>query len=460
MSDFLTETGPMASASAPYSDPTPVGSSAPVGSQIPVGSPTPEYTPVAPTKIQVSVAVVEQRPDLRDYIVGLLGSGVTPFEHLGQLAERLTGTVPVVVVLGPSCAHDSVLGPLSILLDRFPTLAAVLVAEELDTALLQQALRSGVRDVLALSGEAEALALAIQRLAVTLDRAPRVPTGPAAVTTDPGSSAPAAAAEEVPVPHEPGATGQVITVFSSKGGAGTSMLATSLAVELAERSDGPVCLVDADLQFGDAAVMLKLTPHHTIVDAVSVLDQLDPGLLDSLLITHEPSGLKVLPAPLEPAFADQVGAAEMITIVEVLRSYCSFVLVDTPTYFNDVVLGLVEVSDRLVLLAGMDIPTIKNMKVGLQTLRLLNTPQEKLVLAINRSNSKVKLDIAEVERTLQTKTDILIPSDVSVPQAINKGEPVGHFAPKSGPARAIAQLAELLLPVTAQNTQSKKRRRA
>jgi len=243
--------------------------------------------------------------------------------------------------------------------------------------------------------------------------------------------------------------GQVLTVFSTKGGSGKSVLSTSLAVALAQRSDKPVCLVDADLQFGDVAVMLKLTPHHTIVDAVSVLDRIDAPLLDSLLVTHEPSGLRVLPAPLEPAFADQVGAAEMVAIVELLRSFCSYVIVDTPAYFNDVVLGLVEVSDKVMLVAGMDIPNIKNVKIGLQTLRLLNTPMDKLLLILNRANSKVKLDIGEVERTLQLQADALIPSDVVVPQSVNKGEPVVLHSPKSGVSKSIVQLAEQFLPQTA-----------
>lgn len=190
--------------------------------------------------------------------------------------------------------------------------------------------------------------------------------------------------------------GEVITVFSTKGGAGKSVLSTSLAVALAQRTDKPVCLVDADLQFGDVAVMLKLSPHHTIVDAVSALDRLDPALLESLLVRHEPSGLRVL--PLAAAFADQVRQPrpQMIAIIDLLRTFCAYVVVDTPAYFNDVVLGLVEASDRVMLVAGMDIPNIKNVKIGLQTLRLLNTPMEKLMLILNRANSKVKLDIGEV----------------------------------------------------------------
>ena len=126
-----------------------------------------------------------------------------------------------------------------------------------------------------------------------------------------------------------------------------------------------------------------------------------------------------------------------------LRTFSDFVVVDTPAYFNDVVLGLIEVSDDVLLVAGMDIPNIKNVKIGLQTLRLLNTPMSKLRLVLNRANSKVKLDVGEVERTLQVKADCLIPSDVVVPQSVNKGAPVVLDAPKSGVARAIEQLADL-----------------
>jgi hypothetical protein len=93
------------------------------------------------------------------------------------------------------------------------------------------------------------------------------------------------------------------------------VLAANLGVILAQRSEGTVALVDADLQFGDIAVMLKLAPQHTIVDAVGSFERLDAGFLESLLATHQPSGLKVLPAPLEPAFADQIGAEQMNRII-------------------------------------------------------------------------------------------------------------------------------------------------
>jgi pilus assembly protein CpaE len=189
--------------------------------------------------------------------------------------------------------------------------------------------------------------------------------------------------------------------------------------------------------------MLQLTPQHTIVDAVASIHRLDAQLLQSLLVRHEPSGVLVLPAPVEPAFADQVSGADMVKIVNILQTFCSHIVIDTPAHFNDVVLGLLEESDDILLISGMDIPNIKNVKLGLQTLRLLNIPVSKLKLVLNRANSKVKLDVGEVERTLAIKADSLVPSDILVPQSVNKGVPAVLDAPKSSVARSMEQLADL-----------------
>src|SRR3712207_4944048 len=105
--------------------------------------------------------------------------------------------------------------------------------------------------------------------------------------------------------------------------------------------------------------MLKLQPQHTVVDAVQSLDQLDSGLIRAFMSVHEPSGLLVLPAPLEPAFADQISGGEIVRVIDLLRSFCGTVIVDTPAFFNEVVLSVIEHSDDVILVAGMDIPNIK-----------------------------------------------------------------------------------------------------
>lgn len=381
---------------------------------------------VASSSPSVPVAVVDEDQATRGRLAMQLGDQVIAYANVDELSNALSGN-PIVVVLGPSCGEAPGLRGGEDLIHQHPEVGAILVANTLTTELFQRALRTGVRDVLAAPVDTAQLNEAVRRVGEAVGATKR--SSPALGDGDEGD------------------LGRVITVFSTKGGAGKSMVAANLAVTLAQRSEKPVVLVDADLQFGDIAVMLKLSPQHTVVDAVGSIDRLDAGLLQNLLVKHPASGLRVLPAPLEPAFADQITADDVSKIVNLLRTFCGFVVVDTPAYFNDVVLNLIEESDDVLLVAGMDIPNIKNVKIGLQTMRLLNTPMQKVHLVLNRANSKVKLDVSEVERTLQVKAESQLPSDVVVPQSVNKGIPVVMDAPKSGIARALEQLADLFCPV-------------
>jgi pilus assembly protein CpaE len=387
-----------------------------------------------PAEQNVPIVVVESDPAVRSRLSMQLGERAVPLESIDGIEERYQGS-SLLLVLGPSCSVIPGVTGAEGLLARRPDIGAILIADNLSTEVFQAAMRSGVRDVLGAPVDTGQLNEAVRRVGGTIS--------PVARSTAPSFADATIADTE---PHE---GGKVITVFSTKGGAGKSVLAANLGVILAQRAAGTVALVDADLQFGDIAVMLKLAPQHTIVDAVGSFDRLDVPFLESLLATHQPSGLKVMPAPLEPAFADQIGAEQMSAIISLLRSFCDFVVVDTPAYFNDVVLSLIEDSDDVLLVAGMDIPNIKNVKIGLQTLRLLNTPMSKIHLILNRANSKVKLEVSEVERTLQVKADALIPSDVVVPQSVNKGTPVVIDAPRSSIAKSLELLADRWIPANA-----------
>jgi pilus assembly protein CpaE len=332
--------------------------------------------------------------------------------------------LPAVIVFGPSCSDAPGLATISEYLRERPAAAGVLVVDELSTQLLQQAIRSGIGDVITVPQDPNQLTEAIERAADHLNLTALAPP-------------------PVVLAGQPGVQGRVVTVFSTKGGAGKSFIATNLAVMLAKQSEAPVCIIDADLQFGDVAVMLKLVPQHTIADAVASISRMDGALMKSLLVRHEPSGLYALPAPTEPAFADQIGADDVIKIIEMVKQFCAYIVVDTPSYFTEVVIRLLEECDDIVLVAGMDVPNIKNVKLGINTLRLLNLPTTKVKLVLNRANSKVKIDVSEVERALGLKADTLVPSDISVPQSINKGVPVVLDNPKSGVARSMEALAGL-----------------
>lgn len=371
-----------------------------------------------------SVAVVDDDPKLRTRLALQLGeeARAATFASI-QALEQAPSADAIVVVLGPSVAAD--FAEVARLHRSRRRLSMVMVLEELSGEVLQRAIRAGVGDVVSLD-RPEELTEAVLRAAELLDV--EVPRMPATVTADRD--------------REP-QRGRIVTVFSTKGGAGKSFVSTNLAVVLARRTDRPVVLVDGDLQFGDVAVMLQLTPRHTLLDAVQQIDRLDADLLRSLLIRHEPSGLYVLPAPVEPAFADSVNGEDLKRILAMLASFSEHVVVDMPAHFNEVALTVLEECDDILLLAGMDVPHVKNVKIGLQALRLLNIPQSKVKLALNRANSKVNLDVVDVERTLQMKADSLLPSDIAVPRSINKGVPVVIDAPRTGVARTLERLADL-----------------
>ena len=371
-----------------------------------------------------ALAVVDPDPKLRTRLALQLGedADVITYSEVAALAEYQPRGRPIVVIFGPGLADSAGLAEVERFTRARPEAGAILVATELSTGLLQQALRCGVRDVLGAPTEPISLHESVERVSRTLTLVPTLP----------------------PLGGEAPAKGQVITVASTKGGSGKSVVATNLAVTLARSTTRPVVLIDADLQFGDVAVMMRLTASHTLVDAVSAQGRLDAQFLQSLLARHEPSGLLILPAPLEPSFAERVSGDDMLRIVEILQSFCEYVIIDTPAQFNDVVLALIEHSDHIMMVAGMDIPNIKNTKLGLQTLRMLGVPEERLVLLLNRVNAQVQLEVSEVERTLGTRAAGLIPSDIVVPQTVNKGVPVVLDAPRSEVTRAFINIAGLI----------------
>jgi pilus assembly protein CpaE len=378
--------------------------------------------PSVPHLADVVLAVVDPDPQVRTTIALQLGGpGIVtyPDSEIESLVGYRSGSKPLVVIFGPGLADSAGLAKVESFTQARPEAGAVLVAAELSTELFQQAFRCGIRDVLGMPVETATLYSSLERVARTLTGLP--------------ASAP-------PV-EMPSMDGQVIAVTSTKGGSGKSVVATNLATVLAQQTPGPVVLVDADLAFGDVAVMMRLGASHTLAEAVTAGDHLDSPYLQSLLVKHEPSGLLVLMAPPEPSFSELVSAKDVIRIIDLLRGFCSHVVIDTQAGMNDVTLAVIEHSDETLMVASTDVPNIKDTKIGLQTLHRLGVDASKLTLVLNRANSKVHLNISEVEHTLGMKADCQIPSSLVVPLSVNRGVPVVLDAPKSEVAGAFEQLA-------------------
>jgi pilus assembly protein CpaE len=245
-----------------------------------------------------------------------------------------------------------------------------------------------------------------------------------------------------------GPQGRVISVFCSKGGTGKSVLATNVAVALAKRTIQPVVLVDADLQFGDVALMLQLAPVHTIAEAVQAGDRLDGTMLETLLLRHEPSGLLVLAAPTEPSSADQIGRADLARVIDVLRERCAYIVVDTSASFAESTVAALEAADDILVLAGLDVMSLKSARVGMQTMRALDIPFSSVKFVLNRANTRVGLTEADAERAVQLKVDVALPSDIVVAESVNRGVPVVISTPRSKFAKNVDDLATSLMVTT------------
>ncbi len=244
-------------------------------------------------------------------------------------------------------------------------------------------------------------------------------------------------------PHRRG-TGTVVAVMAGKGGSGKTITATNLALALSfQRGEDTVVVVDADIQFGDVALLLQLDPVGTLGDAVARLDELTDARLDGMLLRHE-SGVRVLPAPLLPTSEDDLPAKGIVEVIERLKGMYEFVVVDTPPIFDDHLITVLESADEVLVVVDMDLPSVKNAKIALDTLRASEYPMDRVRLVVNRVNAKARLDLVELERSLGLRVAGSIPSDRLVPQSVNEGIPVVALSPRSRVARSFHALAQML----------------
>ncbi len=367
------------------------------------------------------VAAVDTEHQFRTKLaIELAGVSAVPFDSIEAAVHSFADDEPAVIVLGPSFANEAGFRAVQRLTREHPTCGVILLVHEVSLDVLQDALRAGVRDVAPIDAGEVALRQAVERVGDVIS----------SLTTHSGHAA-----------TSTGPRGRVIVAFSTKGGVGKSMMATNLSTGLAMRGRSTV-VVDCDLQFGDDAVLLGIPPQHTTVDAAGAIEHADVDMMNGLLAVHHPTGLRVLPAPIEPSAADTITPEAMLKIVAMLQEMHEFVVIDMPPHFDDLVLALIEYADDVLLVASMDIPSIKNLKVGLQTLNLLSLAGAKLKLVLNRANARVNLEIADVERAVGLPVSFRVPSDIAVPQSVNRGTPVILDRPKSQAAIALAEIAD------------------
>ena len=369
-----------------------------------------------------SILIVDTDTGALDSAVSLLeGHKLYQVRNVSDAQRKLVEEGIELAVIGPGFAHEAGVNEAALLLDIQPQLPIVLVADGLTTDVLRASIRVGFKDVL----DAPLDAAKIETLLLHIDKAESIVHGDTPSKTK---------------------IGKVITIMSPKGGAGKTMVTVNVGLALAMMTDRPerVVIMDADLQFGDVCISLQVEPQHPIVDAARDIEKLDEPLLDSLLATHT-SGLRVLSAPLEPSLADEVSTQVVVRTLGMLKRMFDYVIIDTAPFLDEPVLSILERSDAVLLVVDMDLPAVKNAKLALDTLKLIKFPFEKIKLILNRVNSKARLDINELEKSLGLDVQAAVSSDKLVPRSVNEGEPVVSLYPRSRPAKDLRAVASLVM---------------
>ena len=322
-----------------------------------------------------------------------------------------------LVIVGCSQSHDQALAVINAATTQRADRPIVVLYQGNPNGFLSQAFQAGVDDLVALPQAAG-------QLGFTLEKAIARRRGAGSLVAE----------------------GAMITILGPKGGTGKTVTSSNLLVSLALEGASAV-LVDLDLQFGDVGLALGLEPRKTIYDLATSGGSLDGDKIDGFLSEH-PSGARALLAPLRPDQAAAIGTPFLREVFEILRSRYDFVLVDTPPAFTAEVIAAVDASSHLCLVGMLDALSLKDTKIGLQTLEEMGYDARAVTLVLNRADSSVGITQADVEELLGRPPDVLVGSDRAIPRALTNGQPIVVADPRSKAARSYAVLAERYLTAT------------
>ncbi len=357
---------------------------------------------------------------------------VVSCERVGTVGETLTDDGPFdVLIAGPSLGTKAGLSRLQIIHDELPAMSVVLAFSNRPDAQLRDIIRAGAIDLLQLPVTERVLRDALERAIEVGHQRPKLTSV---------------------APHDqavaPARQGTVFTVGSATGGCGKTFFATNLAYFLHHHTGRSVCIVDLDLQFGEVSTSLRLRPRYTIFDVLQREEAEEgdlPSHLEDYLVTHD-TGVQILAAPKDPSDADRIHPPDVTKIIEMLREKFDYVIVDTPSALTEIVLAAFDLSDHLYVMATLDLPSVRNMGVFLNTLEKLKMPAENVQLILNKAERDVGLDIDQVTRLFPQGFQAVLPYAREVSKSVNVGTPILAFSPGSEVSSRIQTGLAPILP--------------
>jgi pilus assembly protein CpaE len=355
--------------------------------------------------------------DAADGDVFVLPPGRLPVEPARLFEQLLDEELPDVLVIGPAAAPDAVLSLASRLDVQCPGMSTVLVAQP-SAELWQAAMRAGIRDVIH-------PATGVEDLRMAIDHASRAASGRRRVLRPPTETA--------------RYTGRVITIASPKGGVGKTTVSTNLAIGLTNAAPQSTVLVDLDVQFGDVASALGLVPEYSLPDAVHGPASQDTMVLKTFLTQH-PSGLYVVAGSDDPAAGDSITGEDVSRLLAALAREFRYVVVDTAPGLSDSTLAALDRATDVVMLTSMDVPGVRGLRKELDVLRELCMIPAGRHVVMNFADPKGGLSVRDVETTIGSGVDVVLPWSKAVPASTNAGVPLLQSGRKDPMAKELRRL--------------------
>jgi len=382
---------------------------------------------------KINVLIVDDIPETRENVRKLLQfePDVKVIGHAGTGEEAISMAKemrPDVVLMDINMPDADGIMASQTITTTVPEAQVIIMSVQSEADYIRRAMLAGARDFLMKPFSGDELIEAVRNVHETRPTA-RV-AAPAAA---------AASEQRKKAVRE----GNVIAVFSPKGGIGCTTVAINVAVALSAYGHKTL-LLDGSLQFGDVGVMLNIKALTSIVDVVERMDELDQDLISSVVTRHE-SGLNVLLAPPRPEMAELVNDTDLRELIKTLREMYDFIIVDTSTNLNDVNLALLDIADRIILIARQDLTSLKNVSRFFDLSEDLEYERDKVMLVVNHGSNKLSITVKDIVDTLKWPVTAVLPEDEAAYSAADQGRPLVTSSMRKRPvSKALDQLSNQL----------------
>ncbi|MHA2069860.1 MAG: response regulator, partial [Candidatus Thorarchaeota archaeon] len=351
----------------------------------------------------IRVMIVDDLPETRENVRKLLQfeQDIEVISQAGtgeEAIEMAQMHQPDIILMDINMPGVDGIGASQKISELVPQSQIIIMSVQSDSNYLRRAMLAGARDFLTKPFGGDELVAAIHRVH---DKRPVVTSTPVVMqgTSSGGPN------ESTSMMSE----GNIVAIYSPKGGSGCSTIAVNVAVALAKSGHRTV-LVDGSVQFGDVAVMLNMKEMTSLVDLTSHANEIDPDLISSVVQLHR-SELNVLLAPARPEMAEVISDEPIKNLLETLRSMYDFVIVDTSTSLDDIALTLIDMADRVILVAQQTLPSLKNISRFLNLTESLDYGPQKIWLVVNRASDKQGISVKNISSTLKRSVVMTIPDD-------------------------------------------------